>query len=129
MTDRISSGAARLDSILGSGLPRNAICLVVGLPGSGKTILARQCVYANARVERPAIYCSTGSEPLEKILRFGQTLSFFDASAVGSRVIYDVLGSVLSDRGVIWCKSDARSRLCQRRPPCKGPWILAQPHL
>lgn len=116
MTDRVSSGVARLDSILGGGLPRNAISLVVGLPGSGKTIFAQQCVYANARGERPAIYFSTVSEPLEKILRFGQTLSFFDPSAVGSRVIYDELGSVLSDRGLAGVLDRIRQLIQESQP-------------
>lgn len=116
MTDRISSGAGRLDTVLGGGLPRNAICLVIGLPGSGKTIFAQQCVYANARAERPAIYLSTVSEPMEKILRFGQSLSFFDRGAVGSRVIYDDLGTVLGDRGLGGVLDRIRELIQERRP-------------
>jgi circadian clock protein KaiC len=116
MTDWISTGTARLDSVLGGGLPRNAITLVVGLPGSGKTILAQQCVYANARAERPAIYFSTVSEPLEKVLRFGQTLSFFDPPAVGSRVVYDELGPVLGDRGLAGVLDRVRELIQERQP-------------
>lgn len=101
MTDRLSSGTERLDTVLGGGLPQDAISLVIGLPGSGKTILAQQSVYANATPDRPALYLSTVSEPLEKILRFGETLSFFDATMVGTSVIYDGLGEVLGgDRGL-----------------------------
>lgn len=116
MTDRITSGTSRLDLILGGGLSRNAINLVVGLPGSGKTILAQQCVFANASVERPGIYLSTVSEPLEKILRFGQTLSFFDAAAVGGRVVYDDLGSVLGDRGLAGVLDRVRELIQERQP-------------
>jgi circadian clock protein KaiC len=116
MTDRISTGAARLDTVLGGGVPRNAISLVIGLPGSGKTILAQQCVFANAQAERPAVYFSTVSEPLEKILRFGQALSFFDPVAVGSRVIYDDLGSVLGHRGLAGVLDRIRELIQQRRP-------------
>jgi circadian clock protein KaiC len=116
MTDRITSGTARLDLILGGGLSRNAINLVVGLPGSGKTILAQQCIFANASVERPAVYLSTVSEPLEKILRFGQNMSFFDTSAVGGRVIYDELGSVLGDRGLAGVLDRVRELIQERRP-------------
>ena len=116
MTDRISSGTVRLDAILGGGLPRNAICLVIGLPGSGKTILAQQCVYTNAEAQRPAIYFSTVSEPLEKILRFGQSLSFFDPLALGSRVIYDDLGAVVGDRGLAGVLDRVRELIQERRP-------------
>lgn len=100
MTERISTGADRLDTILGGGLSRNAINLILGVPGSGKTILAEQCVYANVNDHRPAVYFSTVSEPLEKILRFGQSLSFFDPAAVGNRVMYDDLGAVLGEHGL-----------------------------
>jgi circadian clock protein KaiC len=71
MTERISSGSDRLDAVLGGGLPRNDIVLIGGHPGSGKTILAEQYVFRNASTERPAIYLTTVSEPLEKVLRYG----------------------------------------------------------
>ena len=95
MTERVSSGSERFDAVVGGGLLANSINVVMGLPGSGKTILAQQYVFENARVDRPAVYFSTVSEPLEKILRYGQTLSFFDPSAIGSRVFYEDLGSSL----------------------------------
>jgi circadian clock protein KaiC len=116
MTDRLTSGTARLDTVLGGGLPRNAISLVIGLPGSGKTIFAQQCVYANASTERPAAYFSTVSEPLEKILRFGQTMSFFDSTAVGGRVIYDDLGPALGEQGLAGVLDRVRELIQERRP-------------
>jgi circadian clock protein KaiC len=116
MIDRISCGTDRLDMILGGGVPRNAINLIIGLPGSGKTILAQQCVYANAREDRPAGYFSTVSEPLEKMLRFGQTLSFFDPAAVGSRVFYDDLGPMLGERGLAGVLDKIREFIRDRQP-------------
>ena len=83
MSDRLASGSARLDAILDGGLLVNGINLIMGRPGSGKTILAQQYLFHNATAERPALYLSTVSEPLEKILRYGQSLSFFDTSVVG----------------------------------------------
>jgi circadian clock protein KaiC len=100
MTQRMSCGGKALDAVLGGGLPRNSIVLLIGLPGSGKTILAQQCVFANATPEHPGLYLSTVSEPLDKILRYGQTLAFFDAAAIGHRVYYEDLGSVLHSRGL-----------------------------
>ena len=86
MTPRLSSGLARLDDVLGGGLPDDAITLVAGAPGTGKTILAQHFAFHNATPERPAIYCSTVSEPVEKLLRYGQSLKMFDVSAVGTSV-------------------------------------------
>ena len=101
MIERISSGQPRIDSILNGGLLRNAINLVIGVPGTGKTILSQQYVFQNATIERPALYMSTVTEPLDKILRYGEALEFFDASAVSDRrVIYEDLGTVLGSDGL-----------------------------
>ena len=97
---RLPSGSSRLDAVLGGGFPANAINLVVGPPGSGKTILAQQYVFHNATAQRPAIYLTTVSEPLEKILRYGQTMAFFDASAVGRALFYEDLGELLGAGGL-----------------------------
>ena len=78
MSDRILGGEPRLDEILGGGLLPNAINLIMGLPGSGKTILAQQYLFANATPTAPGLYLTTVSEPLEKVLRYGETLEFFD---------------------------------------------------
>ena len=53
MTDRLSSGSDRLDTVLGGGLPRNGIVLIGGNPGSGKTILAA-AICLPQRQHRPA---------------------------------------------------------------------------
>src|SRR4029077_9728918 len=53
---RLPSGSGRLDTVLGGGLPRHGIILLIGQPGSGKTILAQQYVFHNATVEAPAVY-------------------------------------------------------------------------
>ena len=105
-----------MDAVLGGGLPRDGIILVIGLPGAGKTIMAQQCVFANASPERPALYLSTVSEPLEKILRYGQTLSFFDPTAVGRSVHYEDLGSVLHEHGLAGVLDRIRSLIRERRP-------------
>jgi circadian clock protein KaiC len=116
MIDRIVTGTGRLDAVLGGGLPRHSINLVVGPPGSGKTILAEQCMFANADAERPAVYFATVSEPLEKVLRFGQTLSFFDAEKVGNEILYEDLGSALGERGLEAALDRVREVLREHRP-------------
>jgi circadian clock protein KaiC len=90
---RLRSGHEPLDAILDGGLPGNGITVIMGLPGTGKTILAEQYTFHNARKDRPAVYFSTLSEPLEKIVRFGQTLDFFDAAAIGQSVFYEDLST------------------------------------
>ena len=100
MIERLSSGQASIDEILGGGLPSPAINLLAGAPGSGKTMLAQQYAFTNGTIERPAVYLATTSEPLDKLVRYGQELSFFDASKVGSAVLYDSLLEPLASGGL-----------------------------
>ncbi|TCO20279.1 circadian clock protein KaiC [Kribbella steppae] len=116
MNDRMTSGSDPLDVVLGGGLPRNAIVLVMGAPGAGKTIVAQQWVFANATPELPALYLSTVSEPLEKLLRYGQTLSFFDPTAVGRSIWYEDLGTILRDQGLQGVLDRVRELIRVRQP-------------
>jgi circadian clock protein KaiC len=114
--DRLLSGHTPLDEILGGGLPANAISLVMGRPGSGKTILAEQYAFRNGRPGRPAIYFSTVSEPLEKIVRFGQSLTFFDTAAIGTSVFYEDLGATVNRDGLAGV-ADQIGRVVRERHP------------
>ena len=116
MNQRLSSGHEPLDSVLGGGLPANAISLIMGRPGSGKTILAQQYVFRNATAERPVIYFATVSEPLEKIVRFGQSLEFFDRTAIGRSVFYEDLGKQVSNHGLTGVTEQITTAIKERRP-------------
>ncbi len=113
---RLTSGNEHLDRVLGGGFPAHAINLVVGPPGSGKTILAQQYVFHNATVERPAVYLTTVSEPLEKVLRYGQTMAFFDPGAVGQAVFYEDLGELLGTMGLGGMLERIDQLVKERRP-------------
>ena len=93
---RLSSGMTGLDEVLGGGLPPNAITLIAGSPGTGKTTLAHHFVFHNATPTRPVLYCSTVLEPLDKVLRYGQALRFFDPAIVGTAVLFEDLGNLAS---------------------------------
>jgi circadian clock protein KaiC len=116
VTDRLSSGSERLDCVLGGGLPTNAINLVIGPPGSGKTILAEQYLFHNATEDRPGLFLSTVSEPFDKVLRYGESLSFFDPDAIGSRVFYDDVGTTLVADGISGMVEKIDSYLKELRP-------------
>ncbi|MGH9107218.1 MAG: RAD55 family ATPase [Acidimicrobiales bacterium] len=116
MIGRFSSGVAGLDTVLCGGLITDSITLVAGAPGSGKTILAQNCVFANATKDRPALYLSTASEPFDKLLRYGQSLSFFDVTKVGNSVFYDDLGDALADKGLGAASERISSLVKERRP-------------
>ena len=116
MTQRFSSGEPHLDTVLGGGLPANALNMIIGLPGSGKTILAEQFMFHNASAHRPGMYLSTVSEPLDKIVRYGQGLDFFDAEAIGTSVFFEDLGRTLNDGGLDDLLAEVRRLITERRP-------------
>ena len=116
MIQRLPSGIARLDHILSGGLAADSINLIIGVPGSGKTILAQRYAFTNGTAERPALYLSTVSEPLDKIVRFGQTMSFFDVAAVGTRVVYEDLGQDLARGGLPAVLERIQTLVRERRP-------------
>jgi circadian clock protein KaiC len=113
---RLSTGNVRLDEVLGGGLVADAITLVVGAPGTGKTILAEQCLFTNATAERPGLYLSTVSEPFGKLLRYAQPLEFFDTARIGRSVFYDDLGGAVHEGGLAGVLERTNALLTEHRP-------------
>ncbi|MHB8869736.1 MAG: ATPase domain-containing protein [Thermoleophilia bacterium] len=99
MTGRIPTGSLPLDSILSGGFPPQSINIIMGLPGTGKTILAESIIFANARPDRKALYVSTVSEPLDKIVRYAQDFDFFDPDAIQDYVMFEDLSLLLREQG------------------------------
>jgi circadian clock protein KaiC len=75
-----------LDAVLGGGLPEYSFNLIAGGPGSGKTTLAHQIMFANATVERPALYFTVLGEPTLKMLRYQRQFNYFDPELAGSAI-------------------------------------------
>ena len=89
---RLTTGHGELDAILGGGFPRNAIHIIMGPPGTGKTILAEQLCFANAAPGRPILYLATFSEPLQKLVGFLQEFSFARPEKLGTEIVYEYVG-------------------------------------
>ncbi len=94
---RVSSGNEKLDQILGGGLPRHSINVVMGLPGTGKTILAEELAFAQGTPDRPALYLTTLSEPTAKLVGYLQELSFVDVDRIGADVVFEGLAQALTE--------------------------------
>ena len=52
---RVSSGNVEADQVLGGGFPSNSINILMGEPGTGKTLFAEQLLFANANGGRPVL--------------------------------------------------------------------------
>lgn len=82
----LPSGVPGLDSVLGGGLPEYSFNLIAGGPGSGKTTLAHQIMFANASTERPALYFTVLGEPTLKMLRYQRQFTYFKPELAGSAI-------------------------------------------
>jgi circadian clock protein KaiC len=116
MADKIQTGCAGLDEILFGGIPANTISVVMGAPGTGKTILAEQLAFSQATADAPALYFTTMSEPLEKFIMHGQTYTFFKEAEVGVSVFYEDLGLMLRNEGIEKLPEIVADMLAARRP-------------
>lgn len=96
---RVHSGNPQADEVLGGGFPANSINIVMGQPGTGKTIFAEQLLFHNASADRPILYVTTLSEPMSKVVSYVQRFSFFDETKLGTEIQYDDLGALLSSDG------------------------------
>jgi circadian clock protein KaiC len=97
---RIHTGSSQVDRILGGGFPANSINMIMGEPGTGKTLFAQQLVFHNADDGRPILYLTTLSEPLTKVVKYLQRFAFFDETRLGGAVIYDEVGTELAEEGI-----------------------------
>jgi circadian clock protein KaiC len=99
---RITTGSVQADALLGGGFPSNSINIVMGQPGTGKTIFAEQLLFSNADGAsdgRPILYVTTLSEPLSKVISYLQRFDFYVADKLGSAIQYEDMGSTLVEGG------------------------------
>ena len=84
--NRLATGVPGLDEVFGGGLPEFSFNLIAGPPGSGKTTLAHQMMFALATPKRPALYFTVLGEPPLKMFRYQQQFEFFDTEKVGQSI-------------------------------------------
>ena len=72
--ERLGTGSAPLDAILGGGIPSRSVTVVAGEPGAGKTVFTLQALFHHARQGKKCLYFSTLSEPALKTIRYVQAL-------------------------------------------------------
>ena len=78
------------------------------------------------------VFLSTVSEPFDKVLRYGESLDFFDPDALGTRVFYDDLGTALVTDGIKGLVDQVDEHLKELQPgvlviDSLGDMLLASP--
>ena len=99
----LPTGVPGLDEILGGGLPEYSFNILAGAPGSGKTTLAHQIVFANASPQCPALYFTVLGEPAIKMLRYQQQFTFFDEARLDGSIRFVNLSQLVleNDLGAV----------------------------
>ena len=83
--DLLETGVPNLDRVVGGGIINGSLVMVVGAPGTGKTLLAQQIAFHNAAQGSNALYLTGYSETHDKLLRHSRGLGFVDRALVGTR--------------------------------------------
>jgi circadian clock protein KaiC len=96
---QLSTGVASLDKLMGGGIPEQSVTVLTGSPGTGKTVLAMQMMFHQARLGKRCIYFTTLSEPPLKVIRYMRMFSFFDEWLVDGLVSFVDLGTPLLSEG------------------------------
>lgn len=95
---QLPTGVSGLDEILCGGLPEYSFNIIAGAPGSGKTTLAHQIMFANATPEAPALYFTVLGEPAIKMLRYQQQFTFFDSKKLDGSIRFINLSQLVLDQ-------------------------------
>jgi circadian clock protein KaiC len=97
---RLRSDVPGLDEICGGGLIAGSSYIIQGRPGAGKTILANQIAFTQARQGRKVLYVTLLAESHDRLFQSLSTLDFFDASRVGRDLTYVSLFRTLREEGL-----------------------------
>jgi len=109
--ERLTTGSAAFDRILGGGIPARSVNVIAGQPGAGKTLFSLQMLFALARQGKKCVYFTTLAEPSLKLLQYMQQFEFFDETLLESNIVFADLGSVIRRKGVDATLSEIASRV------------------
>lgn len=98
--ERVATGVPGLDLMLYGGLLKGGIYMVLGMPGSGKTILAHQVCFHHIAQGGKALYVTLLAESHARMMVNLRPMRFFDATRVPQSLTYLSAFSVLEAGGL-----------------------------
>ena len=98
--ERLPTGVPGLDTILLGGFFRGGLYLIVGEPGTGKTILTNQIAFHHVATGGPVVYVTLLVETHGRMLAHLQPLAFFAPAAVARTLHYFSGASVLQEQNL-----------------------------
>lgn len=84
--------------LIPDGIPLYSLNVIGGAPGTGKTILALQMAFANARPDNRVAYFTTISEPSVKFLSYLQQFDFYDDEVMKHSIIVRDIGEAIQTK-------------------------------
>lgn len=113
--ERVPTGVAGLDAVLGGGLLRGGVFLVMGSPGAGKTVLSNQICFVHARDASCAVYVTLLAESHSRMLSHIERMDFYEPSLVAKSVFYLSGYSALEEKKLEGLLDLVRREARQRR--------------
>lgn len=86
--ERVPSGIAGLDTILGGGFFKGGLYIVQGAPGVGKTTFANQLCFYHIAAGGRALYATLLAEYHARMMQHMRGMSFFDAARIPDQISY-----------------------------------------
>jgi circadian clock protein KaiC len=114
--ERVTSGDAAFDRLLGGGFPVRSVNVIAGESGAGKTLFALQMLFHAARQGKKGLYLTTLAEPSLKLVGYMQQFSFFEERFIGREVVFADLGSVLRAKGLDSMLTEITNRVESMEP-------------
>ncbi|WP_426755176.1 RAD55 family ATPase [Myxococcus sp. Y35] len=120
MPERIPTGIPGLDTVLHGGLRKARTYMLMGLPGSGKTIFANQlCFHHASRQGGRVLYLTLLAESHTELVGNLSSLSFFDSTLLPNAITYLSAFTVLEQGGL-----DALAELIRRETKAHQATLL-----
>ncbi len=113
---RFPTGVRGLDQITLGGLFSGGIYLVMGPPGSGKTILANQVCFSQVKDGGHAVYLTLLAESHDRMHAHLHEMTFFDRTRIGRGVSYFSAYQQLEKQGVAGLGKFLRHEILASKP-------------